>query len=62
MSVVDRILRWLTPDTPDRVSDRWLRSQRDDRIEYHGPAFRWPINKRVNEAAKFNRSRLRRTA
>lgn len=46
------------------VSDHWLRAydRRQERIEFHGVRIRFPIRKRLNEAAQFNRRRLRRSA
>ena len=33
------------------MSPAWLKAQaqRDSRVEYHGPAVRWPIDKAANE-------------
>lgn len=44
------------------VSASWLRaqSQAEGRLEFHGPAWSWPLNKVLNEAGRWNRSRLRR--
>lgn len=46
------------------VSADWIRSQQrsDQRVEFHGTAIRWPLNKIVNEHGLFNSKRLRKRA
>ncbi len=49
---------------PSRMSADWLRAQDRlmARIDYHGVAVQWPINKALNEASAFQTARLRRDA
>lgn len=40
------------------VSADWLKqqAQRESRVEYHGPAVRWPIKKILNASPLWNRA------
>lgn len=60
--VVNLCRRWCERD--HAVSAAWLRrqEQKETRIEFHGVRMQWPVKKRINEAGKFNRHRLRRSA
>ena len=46
---------------PDQVSAAWLKEQArlSSRIDFHGVRIQFPINKRRNESAQWNRHRLK---
>ena len=48
----------------ERVSRSWLRrhDQAQTRVEFHGVRMQWPVKKLINESARMNRHRLRRSA
>lgn len=48
----------------DRVSADWLYQQerRDEQNTFEGVAWSWPVKKLSNDAAHFNRARLRKSA
>lgn len=62
-----RLLRWLralVPTDDRQMSQAWWkdRGRLESRVEFHGPALTWPIQKLANDAARWNRQRLRRSA
>lgn len=56
------LFRRLVPVEDRYLSEAWIRQQqqRESRVEFDGQCIAWPINKRANEAAWWNRQRLRR--
>lgn len=57
--------RWFTWRGDDtHLSDRWLKEQarKGDRVEFHGPPIRFPVNKPADESAWWNRDLLKRRA
>jgi hypothetical protein len=60
--VLHRLVAWMNGE--DVVSYGWLRDRDrlEQRVEFHGPAWRWPANKKSDRAGEWNRHRLRRRA
>ena len=45
------------------VSKVWLKEQhRTEREDFHAPCWSWPVNKRFNELAWMNRTKLRKVS
>lgn len=45
------------------VSERWLKEHcAGEREEFIGVTWRWPIQKRINELGRWNRTKLRQRA
>lgn len=60
--LVNTLRAWSARD--HAVSRSWLRhhEQTETRIEFHGVRMQWPVKKLINDAGRFNRHRLRRSA
>lgn len=58
-----RLLRRIFHRQPPAVSTRWLQDQRQrERVAFDGVSWRWPVNRRLNDASAWNRRRLRKSA
>ena len=54
--------RWFSRTRADQVSAAWLADQQRQslKVEYHGPAIRWPITRPAQQNGVWNRFALAR--